>query len=193
MLKTFKAFEAPSRYDFVDPDTHHEFLNRNKHDLMQDIIAYRAQNNLPHLEYLSSVLDNYWCEQLVNVGKCQECDPPPGFLTYLQGGITLIKAMLLKRFASLPIAEARAAVCVKCPYNSFPDRGPFLAWIEDIAVACVGEKKVSVKEKLGVCAICSCPLRSKVFIDEELPPFTPLQIEKMEAVKCWQPALTRKK
>lgn len=188
MLKTFKAFEAPYRYDFVDPDTGHKFIDYNRDSLIDRIVAYRSQNRLAPIEKLPEVLNNYWCSQPENVGKCRPCEEEVtrGFYAVLQGGITLLKALAMKHFSPQEVADARSEQCKDCKYNSFPDRGPFRVWIDDVAVSCVGSRKSKHHEDIGICAVCTCPLRSKVFIEEKLPAFTPKQVELLRGVKCWQ-------
>lgn len=185
-MQCFKAFEAPKNYTFIDPDTGHIYLAKNQDSLIEDIVAYRAQNGLPQIDELPAVLQNYWCSLPQNVGKCKDCGYPIGFIGYIRGGITLLKTAALKHFATQEEAEKRAAQCVTCKYNSFPDRGPFLTWIHETAISIVGERKTKVYEKLGVCAVCQCPIRAKVFVGEKLPPFTPKQTELLASVDCWQ-------
>lgn len=189
MLKRFKAFEVPYQYDFKDPDTGFQFKSHNKDDLNRQIVSYRSQNGLDPIEGLALVLENYWCGQIQNAGKCQECPPDMtrGFTEYLAGGMVLLKAMLFKRFVTQEVAEKRAKHCTECRYNIFPDKGPFMAWTDEVAVQCVGAKrKTSYDDKLGQCAVCTCVLKSKVYIDQKLDPFTPKQVERMKQVKCWQ-------
>ena len=191
-MKQFKAFEAPHHYDFVDPDTARKFQASSKIELISQIEAYRGQNNLPKIEGIDIVLENYWCGQVENAGKCKECPPEftRGFTEYINGGLIMLKSMLMKNFAPQEVAEERSKQCEICEFNVFIDRGPFVTGVDDIAVQCVGTRRVSNKEKLGQCACCLCPLRSKVFINEPLPKFTPKQVQRMKSVSCWQLALS---
>ena len=187
MLK-FKAFEVPSKYDFKDPDTGLPFLASSEEELISQITAYRAQNGLEPIDGLPIVLQNYWCGQAANAGKCKECavELTRGFSQYIKGGLTLLRTMMFKQFASQEVAEARAKQCSTCRFNVFYDKGPFVEWTDQIAIQCVGQRKTSFDDKLGNCACCSCVLKSKVHITGPLDPFTPKQIEQMKTVNCWQ-------
>ncbi len=59
-------------------------------------------------------------------------------------------------------AESRAAICLTCPKNIFPDKGPFVAWCDSIAEAMTGGRTTSLDAKLGSCDVCSCVIKAKV-------------------------------
>lgn len=192
MFKKFRAFEAPYRYDFTDPDTGMTFQGKSREDLVKQIITYRQQNRLAPIEGLALVLENYWCAQPENVGKCQDNpDATRGFTAYLSGGMTLLKSLLFKRFATQEVADKRAEQCIGCEFNAFPDRGPFVKWTDELAIECVGQRKSKFHTELGQCAVCTCTLRAKVFIDDVLPPFDKEQVVQLKRVKCWQLLLSR--
>lgn len=187
MFLKLKPFQAFSRFEFKDPDTRMLHKAPDLSNLYNLIIRYRAQNNLPPLEALNHVVENYLCSLPENCYKCQENEEVDRkFSAYIRGGVALLKNMFFRRFASQEVAETRAAQCVKCPYNVFPDKGPFLQWADDIAIAQVGDRKVSVTDKLGNCAVCSCVIKSKVFYDGKLDKFPDDQLVKMKSVSCWQ-------
>lgn len=193
MLQKFRAFEAPIKYDFKDPDTGLLFQASSEQELTSQIIAYRAQNNLEPIDGLHIVLENYWCQQAQNAGKCQNCteEITRGFTTYIKGGIALLKTMMFKRFASQEVAEARAKQCSTCRYNvAIEKTDAFFKWSNDIAIQCVGQRKTSLDDKIYVCAVCTCVLKSKVHIQQPLDPFTPKQVERMKSVNCWQLSLS---
>jgi len=187
MFKKFKAFEAPYRYNFKDPDTDMSFVSSSREDLFKQIITYRQQNRLEPIEALPLVVENYWCSQPENIGKCQDNpDATRSFTAYLSGGMMLLKSLLFKRYAPQEVADKRAEQCVSCEFNVFPDKGPFIKWTDDLAIECVGQRKSKYHNELGQCGVCTCALRAKVFIDDKLPPFDKQQLVQLRKVKCWQ-------
>lgn len=193
MFRRFKAFEASAVLQFKDPDTGMVYKADNLTELYKRIILYRQQNNLAPIEFLRETVENYICTMPMNANKCQGVDMPRSVMTYVKGGIQLFKNLLFKKYATQEIAEKRAAQCSKCEFNVFPDKGPFMAWADQIAIQCVGDRKVSVNDQLGNCDVCTCNLRSKVFFQGKLDPFTDEQLVKLRKVKCWQPELAGQK
>lgn len=187
MFFRFKAFEAPLFYTFTDPDTGRVFTDSSISSLATSIISYREQNTLPAIDKLKTVIENCTCALPENMHKCQENkEISRSFSEYIKGGIMLLNNKMKKQFASQEVAEARAAQCLTCPNNSFPDKGPFLKWSDEIAIKQVGERRTSIHNLLGNCAVCSCPLRSKVFTADPLPPFSDDQVVELNKVDCWQ-------
>lgn len=191
MFKRFRAFEVPAYWVFTDPDTGHSFSGKDKPSLIKDIVNYRFQNNLEPIERLDLVLDNFLCGLPENSYKCQGYELDRKFSQFIKGGLALLKNMAFRRFATQIEAERRSKICEKCPYNVFPDRGPFMKWSDDIAVSCVGERKTQNSSKLGSCAVCNCVLRSKVFYSGELEKFSEEDLLKLRPVKCWQLELSK--
>src|SRR5690348_12853772 len=148
MFKKFRAFEVPAYWVFTDPDTGYSFSGKDKPSLIKDIVNYRFQNNLEPIERLDLVLDNYLCGLPENNHKCTGYELDRKFSQYIKGGLALLKNLAFKRFATQAEAERRSKICEKCPYNIFPDKGPFIKWSDDIAVSCVGEKKTENYQKL---------------------------------------------
>lgn len=171
-----------------DPDTGREFEEISKSVLMDRIAAYRSQNNLEEIEGLSVVLENYWCGLAENQGRCVPARLERGFMGYLQGGIALLKNVMYGKVVRQEEADRRAGICVKCPYNVFPDKGPFMKWSDDAALAMVGDRRSKFHDRLGNCGVCSCVMKAKVFysgtVDLEKD-----WIEPMQAVSCWQLSL----
>ena len=88
-------------------------------------------------------------------------------------------------FASQKEADRRAAICAVCPHNVFPDRGNFIRWADHMAVVSVGDRKSKHHDELGNCAVCTCPLRAKVFYTGKNTLTEEQKIE-MRKVNCWQ-------
>ena len=187
MFKKFKAFESPHSYVFTDPDTGFKYSERTKEELVKHIITYRHQNRLPEIEMLNAVLDNYWCGLPENAGKCQaNATLQRGLIPTIRGGIALLTNLMYQVFAEQSVADTRSEQCSTCPFNYFPDKGPFVAWSDNIAINTIGEKKSKMHKQLGNCKVCDCPLRSKVFYGKTLDAFPEEQVLKFKTVKCWQ-------
>lgn len=185
-FKKFKAFTASASIEFKDPDTGHVFKAKSLTELYRNIIMYRVQNNLEMIEYLPQVVENYQCSLPCNIGRCEEATLERSLAQTVRGGVALIYNMMFPRFATQEEAEARAEQCVKCPNNIFPDKGPFIAWSDDVAIQQVGERRTTRHNELGNCAACSCPMRSKVFVGGKLRKFPEDEVIEMRKVGCWQ-------
>lgn len=177
--------EAPYRYIFPDPDTGHIHRGRSREELIKWIVRYREQNRLPEIEGLIEVLENYWCSLPENVGKCTKLKLRRGWASYMKGGVALLKNYFLgeKNMVDQATADARGAICETCPQNIFPDKGPFIAWSDEIAEMTTGGRKAANHDKLGNCGVCSCPLRAKVFMKHPKP-FTAKE-QKLAPDICW--------
>lgn len=186
----FKAFKATKSFIFKDPDTGYEFNHPTRRALVRHIVQYRAQNALEQIENLDAVLENYWCSLPENCGSCEDAPLKRGFLQYLKGGIALVKSMAYKEYASQKEADRRAEICIKCPYNVFPDKNAFVRWSDGLALEVIGNRRAVRHNELGNCSVCSCPLRVKVWFMGN-PELSPSEIQQMKAVNCWQPDLQK--
>jgi hypothetical protein len=186
-LLKFKPFTAPKRQVFEDPDTQYVFEARSRAELINLIINYRTQNELPPLEYLSIVIEHYQCGLAENSGCCQPLQTlQRGVFATIHGGMAVLKNVFfgLANMVDQSTASARSAICKGCKYNVFPDKGAFISWSDELAEQATGGRKSEHHNELGNCDVCSCPLRAKVFSKgpfhltkeqyEDLPDF------------CWQ-------
>lgn len=182
----FKPLETTADFDFIDPDTGFQYREVSREALIQRIVAYRLQNELPSLDALPAVLENYWCSKPCNKGKCEKNTQLHRSLwTTLRGGITLLVNLWYEKTATQEVAEKRAEQCASCPNNEFPDKGAFTKWSDDVATASVGEKKTSYHEQLGNCKVCTCVLKAKVFYDGSAS-FSTEENAEFRKVNCWQ-------
>lgn len=193
----FKPFQAPARFVYRDPDTSQVMQANTKPELVQLIVAYRAQNRLEPIERIDLFLENYWCNLPENAYKCAKVEVlPRGLFATIKGGMVVLKNYFYKRFAPQETADLRARQCTRCPFNITPgmipaaDRDAFIEYANKVAEASVGERKSTYHEELGECAACGCPLRAKVFYEGELS-FRDDQLVKLKSAKCWQLALVR--
>lgn len=184
-----RPFCSPARFVFKDPDTGHAYQAANKRALFDQIISYRDQNRLAPLTALEHVLENYWCHLPENAGLCQRVKLQRGFMQYVRGGIALIENLYYGKnnIVSPEEASRRARICIGCPLNVFPDRGPFIRWSDEIAEASTGGLRVQDAEMLGSCQACTCPLRAKVWLRAgfKLKPKERAEMAKANS-RCWQ-------
>jgi hypothetical protein len=196
IFKKFKPFESPRKVSFRDPDTGREFKGPTISDVANQIRGYRSQNELPPLDLLEIVIENHICNFPIHAGCCTPLKGPKRtFMHYVRGGVAFLKNVAYKDFADQVEADRRSEICVQCPHNIFPDRGGFVKWIEDLTNRSVGKRQSKHHNELGLCGICTCPLRSKVFFKGKIT-LTKEELRKMselENPKCWQVPLAEAK
>lgn len=185
-MKRLRPFAVPNRFLFVDPDTQRVYKATSKEALFRDIVNYRSQNRLPPIQALEVVIENYWCSLPENCALCEDFTLSRGWLQYLKGGIALVENFFYgeKNMVPQAIAEERAAICLQCPRNIAPDKGPFLSWSDEIALASTGGRKTSVDDKLFSCEACTCVLKAKAHYRGPFS-LSKEEKEKMPAF-CWQ-------
>jgi hypothetical protein len=174
---------------FQDPDTGATFNAKDKESLISIINNYRTQNRLPEIYNLSAVIDNYLCHLPENCAACEPMKLARSTVAYLKGGIALLKNLWYgeENMVSQEEADRRSYLCSTCPNNVFPDKDAFIQWSDAIALKSVGSRRAAHHAVLGSCAVCSCPLRAKVFYKGD-PGLTPEQREEITKSKpdCWQ-------
>lgn len=186
MLLKFRPFQTSQTWKFVDPDTSRVLSASSQKELIQLIVTYRSQNQLPPIEELDKVLEHYLCTLPENTGKCcSRGKLKRGLFTYIKGGMVLLQNLMYSNFVSDRVAEKRAEQCVACPLNVFPDKGPFVKWSDSIASNSVGDKRTKHYEQLGNCAMCSCVLNAKVWYAGKVR-LTKVESTLAEQVNCWQ-------
>lgn len=181
----FRPFESSYRYYFVDPDTKHEYEAFSQDALIKQIVSYREQNRLEPIEELPSVVEHYLCSLPENAGRCSPSVLARGLFQTIRGGIALLTNVFYGAKAMVPdeVAESRAAICIGCPHNVFPDKKGFVRFADRLAEASTGGRRIPSYDKLGSCEICTCVLRAKVF---KKPPFdmTKEELSKLPSF-CW--------
>lgn len=186
MISKFKPFQGPLQHVFKDPDTGMMYgPEQSKKTLLDRITLFRQQNNLPEIEFLSDVVENYWCSLPENVGRCEPKELSRGLLASIRGGIAVIKNYMYKSFVPQEVAESRAKQCASCKFNEMPVTAGVKHWLDLMAVNSVGDNRTPQYSRLGTCTVCTCPLNMKVFYDGKVPA-TPDQVEKYKSVNCWQ-------
>lgn len=177
---------GPSQYVFKDPDTGMEYKEKNKKVLIDRIRAYRMQNELPEIEFIDDVLENYWCTLPENVGRCEPKALQLGILPMMKAGIVMLKNYMYRTVVKQDVAEKRASQCVTCKFNAKPANEGMKYWLDLIAINSVKGHRTKEYEKLGTCSVCECPLNMKVFYDGKIDKPTIEQQRKFEEVNCWQ-------
>lgn len=167
MFKKFAPFRSSKVFLFKDPDTAFVYKANTLHDLTQYIISYRQQNDLPPIDHLPDVLENYLCSLPQNQGACERAELKRGFMQWARGGIALLRYVVFKEKAPKAEADRRALICAKCPHNTFPDKKGFIKWADETAMIQTGGEQSTHNSLLGNCEVCSCNMRAKVFIKKE--------------------------
>ncbi len=185
MLKKFAPFRVPQSWYFLNPENRWRIEGKSLQDLASKVRLYRAQNEFSELDYLEAVIEHYLCTRRENIGACEDRGPlKRGLIAAIKGGVVVLKNLMYNSFASEELANERAEICVKCPHNVFPDKGPFIEWSDRLAENSVGDRKTRSHDLLGNCAICSCPLRCKVFFNGKIE----LKSDELDQMPeyCWQ-------
>lgn len=188
-LLKFKPLEAPDKYVFRDPDTGRKFQDSTKTGLMQQVISYRAQNELEPLEYLGMVIESYMCSLPKYRYKCEPSAPfSRSIFGYVKGGMALVKNMFYgeKNMVDQKVADSRATQCKSCEFNVFPDKNQFLQWSDSVAEASTHGRKSIHYSELGNCRVCSCPLKAKVWYKGTDEKYTEEELKLFKKVNCWQ-------
>lgn len=187
MLK-LRPFRTFPRWEFLDPDTQYYHRAPDRDTLLARVNNYRQQNDLEPIINLNDVVENYMCGKKYNIGLCEPNKTlSRSLLTYIKGGVALLKSIAYNSFVSQEEADRRALICIKCPKNIFPDKKRFVEWADKLAEATVGDRKSAHHDKLGNCEVCSCCMRSKIFYDGKLD-FTPKEYKQFPSF-CWQKQL----
>lgn len=167
-MRRFLSNTTPKTWKFKDPNTGRVFEAETKKELFDRIVTYRSFNNFPPLEALVHVIEDYNCGLPENHSICDDVPLERGWMQYVEGGISLLKQTLFKKFASQEEADKRAEICIHCPNNALPDTGGFLAWTDQVTEQSIGGLKSKHHSQLGSCLACSCVLKAKVFYGGEI-------------------------
>lgn len=164
ILRKLKPFHAPLDVKFIDPDTGYIYVGKTRVELKYKIHNYRLQNELPQIDNIDMVLEDYWCTLPSNKSMCVTCPLERGIMGYIKGGINLFMSMAFKSYVTQEVAESRAAICDTCIHNKEPENeSTFRSWTDTIALHTIGERKTSKDTNLHSCEICTCVLRCKVW------------------------------
>jgi len=194
----------PGGWRYVDPDTGFAY-DRQYHNLLElldHIMAYRAQNKLAVISGLQAVVENWLCFQ-PDMERYSKDVPQArrSFSQYISGAKAYARAKLgndADYLCSQEEAEARGKVCLNCFHNEIPKEKSKLEELADVKIAeLVGERTSARDRGLFMCSVCSCPLRAKIhfakwFIEENLEQKTRYLVpsglpgKDGKPVYCWQ-------
>lgn len=164
----------PGGWRFIDPETGFQFCR--KYPTLERLVAhvdnYRAENKLDPLPDTRALVMHYICSQKRSESKCVAVHPSRTVAQYLSGLNAAIKMRfrpLGRGFVLQKTADMRAQVCVRCPHNKVNDNHKSLGYYADRAIqAIVGPRTTPFDGRLFSCSICTCPLRSKVHVAQDI-------------------------
>ena len=141
--------------------------------LREQVIAHLRANNLPIPVDLDVTLEDQACHGMPR-GVCRETDPKKAFLAnmkltwaVLKAGTQSIGSWALSGFEKVPHeqAEFRAAICVGCPHNRFPEGcSPCQSdSLHKLVNSIVGAARTVYHDQLHACDRCGCGLRVKIW------------------------------
>lgn len=163
-IRKFKANKGPREWLFVDPDTSRSFKGATKTQVFNEVVDYRIANKLSPIQHLGDIIEDYTASMPINEGKWNYHPLRRGWLQTFKGGVALLENIFFgeANMVSQEEAERRAAICVSCPHNIFPDKSGFVAWADAIAEHSTDGRKTSRDSELGNCEVCTCVLKAKV-------------------------------
>lgn len=164
----------PGGWRFIDPETGYNFHRSYStlDQLVDHINSYRAENRLDPLPDTRAIVMHYICSKPRSAGRCVPVRYGRSLSQYLAGLNAAIKMAVRpqnKGYVPAGVSEKRAETCVRCPYNKLNQNHSSLGHYSDRAVqALVGARTTSQDGKLFSCSICTCPLRSKVHVAQDI-------------------------
>lgn len=192
----------PGGWRFVDPESGFRFKDYSLDELVTHVDEYRAQNKMDPLPDTRAIVMHYICSQKKSGERCVAVRAMTRSLSQYLSGMNAALKMVLRRpsrgFVLQNTAEARAAICVRCPYNKINQNHKSLGNYADRAVqAIVGARTTPFDGRLFSCSICTCPLRSKVHVAQDIVESSLSQRERVrlpnglpgldgELLYCWQ-------
>lgn len=171
-----KLIRPPGGWRYVDTVSNYTFDSdyNSFDDLVSHVVEYRVQNGIDVPADIQFQIECWLCAQPDMDRYCMEAfsrsKRTPG--QYLRGAKAAARMIANPGAVLVPqgIAEKRAAICVNCPYNKLSQDDSRLRRYSDKFVARqIGSpKKTQLDDKLFTCEICSCQLRVKVHISQEI-------------------------
>lgn len=177
---------------WIDPDNGHRYERqyRSYKEMLGHIFNYRAMNNLPPLKDVDATIFDWLCQQEGMERYC--CDIAHKKRTWGQvykGAKQITKAAILGLYCDAKTAEARAQLCLSCPYNEFMEED-IKYYNPKVIFPLVHGRSVSTQNKLYTCEKCMCILAVKVHhthkeiienLDDEI-----IKELKNDKPDCWQ-------
>lgn len=207
-ILSFQKARPNSWIGFNDPTTGYCFEKGYKDffEVMDHVRSFREANNIPLATKpflsLEDELQAYFCSLGHISSECVQNErymrKLPGIIRKVASGSTaLAKTAIGGKWVPQDLAERRAAKCLGCPFNDMKQK---FILTDEIMKRIVETMTVPVGEGLGVCAVCHCPLKPKVWfpIDVVYARLSKNERVKMrqgfvhkhtnQHTKCWQVA-----
>lgn len=158
---------------YYEPTKHHFGPFKSPEELIERVRAYINLNNYPEIKDLPYVIEDYVCNQPGNERRCTKREkfiPARTNAQRARGAAAAAKMVYMgdKSFVSRELAEARAKVCVGCPFNVPDEMKGIDAAANEMLKKLTGQRITEEDKRLGVCGVCTCPLKSKVHMKRSL-------------------------
>ena len=175
MTRLLKSLNVtpPGGWRYIDPDTRYQYNRRyaSFEALLAHIRRYRAHNRLRPIPRLRFTVQEWLCCQSKMERFCREIHERRTIKQYFKGAVAAAKMLLgdIDPLVEQEIADKRAQICIRCKFNEIPTERTLLEELTDQKIQeVVGDKSTSYDRNLYMCSICSCPLRAKVHIIQEI-------------------------
>lgn len=175
MLKLNRKDEIPpGGYRYLVPETRTWITGVNFDEWLKNIKKHYAANNFVPPQNLLEKIEDELCK-IIPPGWCNHNPPARGVRLTMSGVIAGTKTLLSfvasgRKKVAQEEADKRAETCSRCIYNQKPDgcHSCSISALHEVVNAVVGVEKTKYSELLNGCALCSCSLKAKVWLDLEL-------------------------
>ena len=206
MFRLISTTEAPpGGFDAHVPATGAVWRGEDYHALVGKVEAHLKANKLTGS--VERIIHETTARRLMAEGKPQfvepvkQDDPRKRTIADYWAGTKLFAVLASKEnsgndpFVNPSEASRRGGICAACPHNTGPlkKQGWIDAWASGRMRAAIGGRSTAVDAKLGQCAICTCELRTAVWIEaEDLAATSPTHYVAQLPDFCWKkPILTK--
>ena len=172
--------EPLTPWAFVDTidSFHYNEKYQNKTELLEHIARYRSMNNMEPLLLADVLVEDYMCRQPGMDRFIEEYDLEDDakrtISQYLSGAAAFIKTAMKtftqeEALASEEEARSRALMCLNCGYNKpTPNKGFVAVTTDSWMTQLTEDKSTPYDAGLHDCQKCGCPLKPKIWIDDEV-------------------------
>lgn len=189
----------PSGFTFIDPDTGMNINARSFSQWTTLIRLHRQANNLAPISDADAMHQN--CLRLSPQASASFCESDQPVNTVdsvnLSIGDVIRGTLVLASFklAGSPLvsreqAEARAAICVACPFNAPYKKtcGGDCQELVDLVKSIIGNEGTALDDRLQACGVCRCSNKSQVWIPVEQlrHGVTKFMMDEFPKDTCWK-------
>lgn len=156
------------RYYDKEIDVHFDRYYRDFHSLITHIQSYRRQNekDIP-IDLKEKVIDWLCSQEGMKNYCCDKKNFSRSFTQSLRGAYAIAKAIAKGAYVSDSVAEKRAKICEKCPYNQYVKSDYRSGFYSDWFVRVATQGRDIVSEKLFTCMQCGCIMPVKIYYDKK--------------------------